>query len=132
MTLQKLASNPAGTDQIERARELCGRSEVLTARLAALLRTKPTRGQMLDFLEELNKSAKRTAYDEEITRICEAVGILEPSPQDKLMAMQIGMLREQNEMLRHIASGVGSIPKDEPLRFTGAVGAVILGNMLTR
>ncbi|AMR77993.1 hypothetical protein [Cupriavidus nantongensis] len=132
MDLHKLASNPVGIDQISRARELCGQSESLNATLDALLRTKPTRGQMLDFLEELNKSGKQEAFEEEMSRICEAVGILEPSPQDKLMAMQVGMLREQNEMLQHIARCVGSIPKDKPLSFTGAVGAVILGNMLTR
>lgn len=132
MSLQELASKPAGPDQIARARELCDKSLALTARLSAFMRTNPTRGQMLDFLEELNKSAKQTAYEEGIKRICEAVGILEPSPQDRLMAMQVGMLREQNELLHHVATGVGAIPKDKPLSFTGAVGAAIVGTLLTR
>lgn len=132
MSLAELASKPAGIDQIDRARALCGQSEQLSAKLETLLRTKPTRGQMLDFLEELNKSGKQKAFEEEISRICEAVGILEPSPQDKLIAIQVGMLREQNEMLQHIARGVGSIPKDKPLSFTETVGAVIIGNMFTR
>lgn len=50
----------------------------MTARLSAFMRTNPTRGQMLDFLEELNKLAKQRAYDEEIKRICEAGVILVP------------------------------------------------------
>ena len=132
MTLEELASKPAGADQIARARELCDGSLALTARMSKLMRTNPTRGRMLEFLEELNKLAKQAANEDEIRKICSAVGIQEPSAQDRLLAMQVGMLHEQNELLNQIAGGLGAIPKDRPLSFTSAVGAAILGNWLTR
>jgi hypothetical protein len=87
---------------------------------------------MLDFLEETRKENEQGQLEAEILRICRSVGIVEPSPQDKLLAMQIGMIREQNEMLQHIGLRVGSIAKKQPLTFTGALGAVILGNALIR
>lgn len=41
-------------------------------------------------------------------------------------------MAKQNEMLQHIAHRAGSIAKNKPLSFTGAVGGVIFGNLLTR
>ncbi|AZU59761.1 hypothetical protein CFM90_26425 (plasmid) [Ralstonia solanacearum] len=76
MDLRDLASQPAGMDQISRARELCGQSDSWNTALDVLLSTKPTRGQMLEFLEKLNTSEKQQLFDVEISRICEAVGIL--------------------------------------------------------
>jgi hypothetical protein len=131
MELSQLASNPAGEDQIARARELCGHSSTLTAALDALLSTAPSRGQMLSFLEEARKANEQRNVEAELLRICQSFGIGEPSPQDKLLAMQIAMLREQNEMLQRIAVRVGSIAQQKPLTFTGALGAAILGNVLT-
>jgi len=105
--LQQLADGTPSHEQYSRARELCGDSEALHAELDALIKTMPTRGQVLDFLES-------------------------PSPQDRLMAMQIGMLHEQNEILQQISHRVGTIAKSEPLTFSGVLGAVVFGNMLTR
>lgn len=52
-TLEQLAAQPAGNDQVERATAYCrGDSEKL-ARLARLLESKPTRGQMVELLEQL-------------------------------------------------------------------------------
>jgi hypothetical protein len=131
-TLQQLANAIAGHEQFTRARELCWDSNELHAELDALVKTTPTRGQMLDFLETLNKKKQQQALEVELLRICHAVGIESPSPQDRLMAMQIGMLQEQNDLLLHIAARVGAIAKTKPLTFTGALGAVILGDVLTR
>ncbi|HDR9474405.1 hypothetical protein [Burkholderia multivorans] len=131
-TLQQLANGPAGNEQFTRARELCGDSKELHAELDALIQTTPTRGQVLDFLETLNKRKQQQAVDAEILRICQAVGIESPSPQDRLIAMQIGMLREQNVLLQRIAGRVGEIAKTKPLTFTDALGAVAFGNILTR
>lgn len=130
-TLHQLANGPAGHDQFTRARELCGDSKELHAELDALIQTMPTRGQVLDLLETLNKTKQQQTLDAEILRICQAVGIESPSPQDRLIAMQVGMIHEQNDLLQHIAGRVGDIAKTKPLTFTGAPGAVVFGNMLT-
>lgn len=131
MEPNQLANNPAGQDQITRARELCGHSDKLTSALEALLLTSPSRGQMLDFLEGVRKSNEQQKADAEVLRICQSFGIVEPSPQDRLAAIQVLMIQEQNEMLQHIAARVGVIAKEKPLTFSGALGAVLLGNVLT-
>jgi len=130
--LQQLADGTPSHEQYSRARELCGDSEALHAELDALIKTMPTRGQVLDFLEGLNKRKQQQAMEAELLRICQVVGIESPSPQDRLMAMQIGMLHEQNEILQQISHRVGTIAKSEPLTFSGVLGAVVFGNMLTR
>lgn len=131
-TLQELANGTPGHEQYARARELCGDSKESHAELDALIKTMPTRGQVLDFLETLSKRKQQQAMDADILRICQAVGIESPSPQDRLLAMQIGMLHEQNDLLQHIAGRVGDMAKTKPLTFTGALGAVVFGNILTR
>jgi hypothetical protein len=131
-TLVHLADQPAGVDQMSRARELCGKSETLHAKLDAFLHGKPSRGQMLEFLEELRATGAREQLDANIQRICESVGIGEPTGTDKLLAMQIGLLQEQNETLALVANRVGALANQKQPVFTPLVAGIVLGTVLAK
>lgn len=94
--LRMLAAQSAGMEQIDRARELCGRSPELHAKLDGFLESGPTRGQMVDFMNDLKEHGLKEVMEANILRICKSVGIEEPTGTDKLLALQIGLLQEQN------------------------------------
>ncbi|KWE97881.1 hypothetical protein [Burkholderia ubonensis] len=132
-TIERLAANPAGVDQIDRAREICGSSAERVAKLDAFLSTQPNRGQMIDFIEDLKQEGLREAMEANIQRILKSAGIDTPTGTDKLLAMQIGLLQEQNEALNVLAgmtSRVAANTKDKPAIFGPVLGAVLLGKIL--
>ncbi|WP_157659507.1 hypothetical protein [Burkholderia ubonensis] len=132
-TLVTLAANPVGMDQINRARELCGRSDELNAKLDSFLNGRPNRGQMIDFIEELKATGLKEAMEANILSICRSVGIDEPTGTDKLLAMQIGLLQEQNDTLNQLAgltSRVAAHTKKKPAIFGPVLAAVLIGKVL--
>jgi hypothetical protein len=132
MKVQSLADNPAGEDQLTRARELCANSETLKAKLAEFLTGNPTRGQMVDFLGQLRVEGLKAGFDANILRICEAVGVTEPTGTDRLLALQISLLREQNELLTSLAKRAGRIEdeiKDLPFQTSGFLTGFLFGKL---
>lgn len=53
LTCQELAEQPAGDDQIQRAKAYCSGNSVLLARVASVMESGPNRGRMVELLEEL-------------------------------------------------------------------------------
>ncbi|WP_175762191.1 hypothetical protein [Burkholderia anthina] len=132
-TIERLSANPVGVDQIDRAREICGHSPERAAKLDAFLSTQPNRGQMLDFIEDLKQEGLKEAMEANIQRICQSAGIEAPTGVERLLAMQIGLLQEQNEALNVLAgltSRVAANTKDKPAFFGPFLGAVLLGKIL--
>ena len=132
-TLKELADRPVGVDQMNRAREICGHSELLNARLDEFLKTKPTRGQMVEFMSELRETGLKEAMEANISRICKSVGIEEPTGTDKLLALQIGLLQEQNEALAKLVRRTGQVAdqtKEPPSIFGPVLAAVLIGKAL--
>jgi len=131
--LTELASKPAGLDQIDRARELCGQSAALNAKLDTFLSGKPTRGQMVEFMNELKETGLKEAMEANILRICKSVGIEQPTGTDKLLALQIGLLQEQNEALTILARRTGQVAeqtKQQPSIFGPVLAAMLIGKAL--
>ncbi|MGF6605073.1 hypothetical protein P3T23_009834 [Paraburkholderia sp. GAS448] len=131
--LTELARKPAGLDQINRARELCGNSAALNAKLDTFLDGKPTRGQMIEFLNDLKEHGLKEAMEANILRICKSVGIEEPTGADKLLALQIGLLQEQNEALATLTRRTGQVAeqtKQQPSIFGPVLAAVLIGKAL--
>lgn len=131
--VKELANRRAGVDQMTRARELCGRSRELNAKLDAFLGTGPTRGQMIDFMEELKTVGLKAEMEANVLRICNSVGIEEPTRTEKLLAIQIGLLQEQNEALRRLASSNGRVAeqtKQQPAIFGPILMGMLLGRVL--
>ncbi|WP_199028856.1 hypothetical protein [Ralstonia sp. ASV6] len=131
--LNELAAKPAGDDQIKRAREICGESEVLHAKLDAFLNENPTRGSMVEFMSELKEGGLKAEMEANILRICASVGIDQPTGTDRLLALQIGLLQEQNEALANLARRTGQIAhqtKESPSIFGPVLAAVLIGKVL--
>ena len=137
-TPAELALKPAGEDQINRARELCDGNEMLEQRLQALLDTKPNRGQMVNFLEELRKITSSIKLDVTVAGICQSLGIENPTSTEKLLALQIGMLQEQTSSiqmaLRRLSNQANSSLEESKSNgvITALVGAAVFGAVVTR
>lgn len=119
-------------DQMTRARELCGRSVALHSKLDAFLRGRPTRDQMQEFLEYLSGPGQLEGIELDIRRICKAAGVDEPTGSDRLMAMQIGLLQEQNELLTTLAKRAGIQSHQKQPIFTPVVAGILLGTLLAK
>ncbi|MGY6257289.1 hypothetical protein ACXIVK_27910 [Paraburkholderia caledonica] len=138
--IQHLADQPAGEDQVTRARELCGASGALNARLDGFLKTGPTRGQFIDFLEQLKSATQQEKLDANIAHICALVGIENPTGTEKLLAIQIGLLQEQNANIGLLANRAGQAVElekkllDKPATsgFTSLLAGFLIGGMMSR
>ncbi|WP_180727802.1 hypothetical protein [Paraburkholderia largidicola] len=131
--LKELAAKPAGIEQINRAREICGTSVSLNAKLDAFLNERPNRGQMVEFMNELKETGLKENMEANILRICKSVGIGEPTGTDKLLALQIGLLQEQNAALASLAQRTGQVvdqTKQQPSIFGPVLAAVLIGKVL--
>ncbi|CAN7747543.1 hypothetical protein [Duganella sp. LjRoot269] len=138
MTPQQIAAKPAGEDQITRAQEIAGASPVLQERLSTFLASGPTRGEMADFLSSLRSTAAEDLLKERIEAICRVAGIEQPSGSDRLMAMQIGLIQEQNTILQNgIARTLNQMRVDAKADnsdslFTALLGGTLIGVALAR
>ena len=138
MPLQQLAAKPAGDDQVLRAREIIGSSGSFNAKLESFMASNPTRGQMTDFLENLRVSVAEHQLKQKIELICRAAGIEEPTGEHRLMAMQIGLLQDQNGILQsgltrtinQMRSHANSVESDGA--FTALLGGLLFGAVLSR
>lgn len=134
--LQELARKPAGEEQIARAREIVGNSRVLSQRLDAFLGENPTRGQMLEFLETLHLEAETVKVRERLDLIFHIAGIEHPTGSDRLMAMQVGLLQEQNTLMKRslnqMRADAKSKGESDDALFTTIIGSVILGSVVGR
>lgn len=138
MTPQQIAAKPAGDDQITRAQEIASGSPVLQERLTTFLASEPTRGEMADFLSSLRSTAAEEVLKERIEAICRVAGIEQPSSSDRLMAMQIGLIQEQNTILQNgmirtlnQMRADAKADKSDSL-FTALLGGALIGAALTR
>lgn len=128
-----LAEQRVGMDQINRAREICGRSAALNTKLDAFLIGKPNRGQMVEFMTDLKTTGLQQAMEANIARICKSVGIEEPTGSDKLLALQIGLLQEQNAALALLTNRTGQVvdqTKQQPSIFGPVLAALLIGKAL--
>lgn len=98
-TPDELAMQPAGDDQIARARELAGDDPQLNAQIDRLLRLQPTRGQMNEHLAALRPGSDERRLDAAAKKLCAALGNTDPTTAEKLLALQVQMLHEQSTML---------------------------------
>lgn len=100
MTTEQLAANPAGDDQLARAREIIADSSQLKERLNNFVGTSPNRGQMNEFMDYLHTAVAEERVMRKIEHICRISGIVNPTGSERLMAMQIGLIQEQNALLK--------------------------------
>lgn len=136
--VQELAAKPAGEDQMARAQEIVSTSTDLQDRLSSFLASNPTRGEMNDFLASLQTMAAEEQVAIKISTICRAAGIEQPTAAERLMAMQIGLMQEQNSILEsgltrtlnQMRSDAKAI--DSSGAFTSLLGGLMLGAVLTR
>ncbi|TAL80717.1 MAG: hypothetical protein EPN77_19455 [Candidimonas sp.] len=131
--LDRLAAQPAGQDQLARAKVLCGTSKVWNAKLSEFLATKPTRGEMVNFLENLGSEQASEQLNEKINRICGALGIEAPTGVEKLLALQIALQQDQSAALQAISNRAGAPEKASAgTGIASLATAVLLGTILSR
>ncbi len=129
-SLEELASKAAGQDQIDRAKVYCAGDGELEAQLAAFIETKPTRGQMVIFLEQLGFQFQRAANRRNALAICESLGIENPTNSELLLAhktvvLSDALLKNQRQTMAAFKK-LGIQIDDAPGVLTGAlVGAVV-------
>lgn len=131
--LEALGQKPAGQDQIERARELAAGDELRLAELDALVATSPNRAQMLELLDRFRRAADARKVDQAATALCRALGSVDPSPTEKLLALQVQVLHEQAVLLRRIgnlAHGAHADATNGPL--TAAIGGILAAALVTQ
>ncbi|MBN3761108.1 hypothetical protein [Burkholderia sp. Ac-20365] len=74
------------------------------------LNTRPSRAQMYAFIENMRDPARRKAeLERRIARICDFVGIAEPTGTEKLLALHIGLLQEQNQALDRLTNRTAQV-----------------------
>lgn len=133
LTPTEIAMLPATEGHIERAREAVRSIPSKQSYLDALLASNPTRGQMLDFLESVRIEAEAAEVEQRINRICKAAGVTEPTGTERLMAMQIGLLQEQNAILtRSLNQMKGAKEDDTSGLFTAFLGGTLIAATLSR
>lgn len=137
-TPAELAALPATEGHIERAKEAVRDFPAQQKYLEAMLASNPTRGQMVDFTASVRADAASHQLDQRVKAICKAAGIEDPSGADRLMAMQIGLLQDQNTILqsgmtRTLNQMRADAKADESSgTFTALGGGLMIGAVLTR
>lgn len=132
MNPSELAALPATQGHIERAKQAVKAYPARQKDLDALLAADPTRGQMVEFMGSVGAEAAADQLNQRIAAICKAVGIDEPTGADRLMAVQIGLLQDQNALLARTKAGKDQKASDTSGIFTGLVSGLMLGAVLTR
>lgn len=134
----ELAALPATEGHIERAREAVRTHPARQNDLNILLASDPTRGQMVEFTESVYTEAAAEQFDQRINAICKAAGIEDPTGAERLMAMQIGLLQDQNLILQNGANrSLNQMRADAKAgesngTFTALLGGMMIGAVLTR
>lgn len=131
--IAELAAKPAGEDQIARARELCTSYPDLLEQFEAFIKTRPTRGQMVSYLENLKEGGSSKALESVAVSICHGLGISDPSPSERLLAIQVGLLQEQSRALNELlkkTSPQSNAGKASSGGVTGLLAGVIIGSLL--
>lgn len=129
-SLEELAAQPAGQDQIDRAKAYCSVDSALENQLAAFIETKPTRGQMVQFLEQLGFQFQRAANRKNALAVCESLGIENPTNSELLLAhktnvLSTALVKNQRQTMAAFKK-LGIQIDDAPGVLTGAlVGAVV-------
>ena len=132
-TPAELAAMPATEGHIERARAAVRACPLKQPYLDALLASNPTRGQMVEFLESLRIEIEAANVQQRIMQICEAAGINEPTSTERLMAVQIGLLQEQNAILTRSLNQMKDAKEDPPSGvFTAFLGGTLIAATLSR
>lgn len=130
----ELAMLPATPGHIDRAKEAVRAHPGMQKYLDALLASNPTRGQMVEFTESVHIEAAKAQLEQRIDTICKAAGIDKPTGVERLMALQVGLLQDQNVILTRASNQArADATTDEPTdSFTALVGGLMLGAVLTR
>lgn len=137
-TPAELAALPATEGHIERAKEAVRAFPAKQKYLDALLASNPTRGQMVEFTESVRSEAIAHQLDQRINAICKAAGIEDPTGADRLMAMQIGLLQDQNMILQNgLTRSLNQMRADAKADessgiFTALLGGTMIGAVLSR
>ena len=133
-SVAELAALPATDEQIKRARQAAEKSPAFQAQLDVLLASDPTRGQITDFLGAANAQVDTDRIMAKLDAICRTVGIDQPTGSDRLMAMQIALLQEQNATLTRVINQMRANPDgaDNSGSLTEMMGAAMLGAIAFR
>lgn len=127
----------ATVDQMAQARAFCGNNPLLLAELEDFLNSKPSRQQMYHFIENMrDPNRQKERFDKSILRVCKLVGIDEPTAGEKLLALQVGLLQEQNAALSVIANRLGaqnthSKSGQDQSVFTPLLTGILLGAVMS-
>lgn len=134
MSPTEIAMLPATEGHIERAREAVRSIPSKQAHLDKLLASNPTRGEMVEFLASLHVEVEAANVEQRIKQICKAAGVVEPTSTERLMAVQIALLQEQNAILsRSFNQMKGEAKEDGPSGlFTAFLGSTLLAAALSR
>jgi len=126
----------ATVDQLTQARSICGNNPFLLTELDDFLNTQPSRKQMSEFIEKMLDPARhQERFDRGIMRVCKLVGIDEPTAGEKLLALQIGLLQEQNATLSVIANKLDASKSQSAQSqsvFTPMLAGMLIGGMIAR
>jgi hypothetical protein len=134
----ELAALPATDGHIDRAREAVLVYPAKQSDLETLLASNPTRGQMVDFIGSVRAEATAKQLDQRIDSICKAARIEDPTGAERLMAMQIGLLQDQNTILQSgITRSLNQMRADAEAgessgTFTALIGGLMVGAVLAR
>lgn len=134
MNPDELALLPATEGHIERAREAVRANPSKQAYLDMLLASNPTRGQMLAFMESLRIEVDAAQVEQRINAICKAAGVEVPTNTERLMAVQIGLLQEQNAMLARVVNQMRADSQEAGSSglFTALLGGTLIAATLSR
>ena len=137
-TPAELGTLPATEGHIERAKEAVRDFPAMQKYLDAMLASNPTRAQMVDFTATVRAGAAADQLDQRVKAICKAAGIENPTGADRLMAMQISLLQDQNTILQSVMTRTLNQTRtdakadDSSGTFTALVGGLMIGAVLTR
>ena len=130
-TIEELSAQPAGQDQIDRAKGYAEGDPGLLAQVTDFVAKGATRGQMVKFLEELRPASEALRRKRRALGICRSLGIVDPSNTELLLADRNAILEDELAVIRRqISSGFKATNKnidDAPGVMTGAVVGALVG-----
>jgi hypothetical protein len=136
-SLEELASLPAGQDQIDRAKVYCAGDSALEGQLAEFIEAKPTRGQMVQFLEQLASRFQESKNKDKALAVCATLGIEKPTGSGMLLALRLSVLEEAaiqnqrhtNEILKKLGANLGNKTIKHSGFFSNVLGGAFWGTV---
>lgn len=127
--LTVLAAQPADESLLKRAREVCASRLDMADELTALLASDPTRASVHAFIERA-KSTLPASLIERVDMVCNALKIVEPTGQERLLALQVLLMNDQAHAAQKLIDALSASEKPPVAQGSSTTSYLLTGLVL--